>query len=72
MWDIPHAGNVLKACCPEIESGSSFDEIYEAVKLMLGSYPPHPLPGALPDIVHEMDTFRIDKTCLKLLQPIFV
>ena len=32
----------MKSCTPEIEYGSSFDENYEALKLMVGGWPPHP------------------------------
>ena len=56
-WHTPFTKSV-KAYSPEIVSGSNFDEIYEAVKLMVGSYPPHPPPGAVPDVVHDMDVYR--------------
>ena len=71
-WWYTSCRKNLKACSPEIVSGSSFDEIYEAVKLMVGSYPPHPPPGSVSGMVHDRDVYRIDKACLNLLQPIFV
>ena len=71
-WWYTPCGKSLKACSPEIVSGSSSDEIYEAVKVMVGSYPPHPPPGSVPDMVHDMDVYRIDKVCLNLLQPVLI
>ena len=62
-WWHTSSRKCLKTCSDENESGSSFafDEIYEAVKLMVNSYPPRLPPGAVPDMVYDMDVYRIDK-----------